>query len=94
MQGAACNKSCIVQGLLLLVPEPGDQLSSLRPKLPLVVQAHLIKVHLVRCLRLSFMHEQSHAAWCSAEGHIAPRPQDHTIKQGTVMTIPEHHLGS
>ena len=38
VKGAACNKSCGAQKLLLLlVPQPGDLLSSLRPKLPQVL---------------------------------------------------------
>lgn len=76
MKGAACNKSCIVQGLLLLlVPEPGDQLSSLRPKLPLVLQAHLIKVHWYgACASASCMsiHMQP-GALLRATSHPGPR---------------------
>ena len=79
MKGDACNKRCVVQGLLLPVPQSSSLLSSLRPQAAMDgadswrAQAHLIIMHVVWCLKLRVMHEHAPAAGSFAVRHIAPK---------------------
>ena len=84
MKGAACKKWCVVRGLLLLlVPQPGNLLSSLSqadldgadPKLPWMAQAHVITVHVIWCLDLNESCTSIHlqpGALLSATSHPSP----------------------